>query len=415
MGEPRRASLDDLRIDREAPARRPWRRWVVVLGLAALALAIAFLAFDRGAAAEVTVAPVRSAAAGDPGAADDTVLDASGYVTARRRSTISSKVTGRIDEVLVEEGMRVAAGQPLARLDASQARAQLALAAAQLDAARRALDETAVRLAQARVDLRRQESLVADGIATPAAVDAARAEVDALAARLEVGRGDVEVARRAEGVRRQDLADTVIRAPFDGIVVSKDAQPGEMISPISAGGGFTRTGVCTLVDMASLEIEVDVNESFIQRVEPGQRVVAVLDAYPDWKIPAHVITSVPTADRQKATVKVRIGFDEIDRRVLPDMGVKVSFLEEAPAGEAPAAALLVPRAAVRGTGGDAHVFVVADGRARRRPVHLGAERGDDVEVRSGVGAGEPVVVAGPQGLADGERVTVRRGAREEGR
>jgi RND family efflux transporter MFP subunit len=257
------------------------------------------------------------------------VLEASGYVTARRRSTISSKVTGRIEEVLVEEGMRVEAGQPLARLDDAQAAALLALAEAQLGAARGAVEETRVRLAEAHLERERQASLVASGVAAPAALDAARAEADSLAARLALGGDEVAVAQRQVAVRRQDLRDTVIRAPFAGMVVSKDAQPGEMISPMSAGGGFTRTGICTLVDMASLEIEVDVNEAYIQRVRPGQRVAAVLDAYPELTLPAHVITTVPTADRQKATVKVRIGFDQLDERVLPEMGVKVTFRDAA--------------------------------------------------------------------------------------
>ncbi|HMB52846.1 MAG TPA: efflux RND transporter periplasmic adaptor subunit [Thermoanaerobaculia bacterium] len=346
MDDARHPSLDDLRIDRGAVPPRRRRGWIVALaavavaaaGLLAASVGVARLSPDAAtpspsaAAAEPATAPATPAADTRPGA----VLDASGYVTARRRSTISSKVTGRIEQVLVEEGMEVAAGQPLARLDAGRARAELALAEATLAAARGALAETRVRLAEARTGLDRAERLHAAGILDPASLDARRAEADSLAARLAQGERQAAVAEGSVEVRRQDLADTVIRAPFAGIVVSKNAQPGEMISPVSAGGGFTRTGICTLVDMASLEIEVDVNESFIQRVEPGQPVEAVLDAYPRWRIPAHVITSVPTADRQKATVKVRIGFDEIDRRVLPDMGVRVSFYDT-PAAVAPAA------------------------------------------------------------------------------
>lgn len=403
----RRPSIDELRIDRDRSPRRS-ARWlialVVVLSLAAIA---GWGLSARGGAAEVVVAPVRVEAGGPAGAS--AVLDASGYVTARRRSTISSKVTGQVEEVYVEEGMRVEAGQPLARLDAAQTRARLALAESQLGAARGALAEIEVRLAEARVDLRRAESLLESGVQTRSAVDAARAEVESLAARLELGRREVEVAVRGVGVERQVLGDLVIRAPFTGIVVSKDAQPGEMISPVSAGGGFTRTGICTLVDMDSLEIEVDVNESFIDRVTPGQRVAAVLDAYPDWRIPGHVITTVPTADRQKATVRVRIAFDEIDARVLPEMGIKVSFFEERPEGEAaaPGRRLLVPRDAVRSAaGGEAHAFVVTDGRAVRRAIRPGTVRGDEVEVEGGLAAGELVVVGGPAGLEDGQRVEV---------
>ena len=413
MDGERRATLADLTIDRDRRTRPGITRWLVAGIALVAALAAAGLWWQgRTAAAEVTTATVRRGEpAGGPGAAGTAVLDASGYVVARRRSTISSKVTGRIEEVLIEEGMRVEEGQPLARLDASQARAQLALAEAQAAAAASALEETRVRLAEARLELGRQERLLGEGISTPSAVDAARAEVDSFAARLAVGSEELSVARRAAAVRRQDLADTVLRAPFAGIVVSKDAQPGEMISPVSGGGGFTRTGLCTLVDMGSLEIEVDVSESFIDRVRPGQPVVAVLDAYPDWQVPAHVITTVPTADRQKATVKVRIAFDEIDQRVLPEMGVKVRLLEPTPTGPAaaaPAAApLLVPRAALRdGEGGESYVLVVADERLRRRVVRPGRERGDEVEIEGGLAAGERVVVAGPDGLDDGDRVRV---------
>src|ERR1043166_8330743 len=203
------------------------------------------------------------------------------------------------------------------------------------------------------------------------------------------------------------LDDMVVRAPFDGVVISKDAQPGEMISPVSAGGGFTRTGIGTIVDMRSLEIEVDVNETYINRVKDGQKVESVLDAYPDWRIPSHVITTIPSADRQKATVKVRIAFDALDPRILPDMGVKVSFLADNPApGQAPAAPrVIVPKAAVRSLDGKAIVFVLKDNRVERRAVGVGLENGDQIELVSGVSAGERVVVDGPTTLKDGDKET----------
>ena len=225
---------------------------------------------------------------------------------------------------------------------------------------------------------------------------------------------------------RGNLDDTIVRAPFSGIVITKDAQPGEMISPVSAGGGFTRTGIGTIVDMSSLEIEVDVNETYINRVVPRQKVEAVLDAYPDWRMPAHVITTIPSADRQKATVKVRIAFDPsagsgspraqsrgeaLDARILPDMGVKVSFLRDAPAaGQAPSApAVIVPKAAVRSADGKTIVFVLAsEDRVERRAVKIGLETGDQVEIVSGVRAGERVVVDGPQTLKDGDKVKVQQ-------
>jgi len=249
-------------------------------------------------------------------------------------------------------------------------------------------------------------------VVSQAELDSAQAEVDSLAARQEAQEDEIVVADRRIDVWRQELSDREIRAPFDGVVVSKDAQPGEMVSPVSAGGGFTRTGVSTLVDMGSLEIEVDVNEAYIRRVEPGQRVEATLDAYPDWKIPARVIAIVPTADRQRATVRVRIGFDELDPRILPDMGVKVAFRE--PAGDgaatAPAAAgtaprgVMIPAEALREDRGIDVVFVLEEGTVERRAVEVGDASGGDVTVLSGLSAGERVVVEGPDALADGGRV-----------
>jgi len=280
-----------------------------------------------------------------------------------------------------------------------------------LGAARGALAETEARLAKARLDRARAERLVADAVAPQDQLDAAATEVDALAARLALERDRVEVAGREAALQRIALDDTVIRAPFAGVAISKNAQPGEMISPISAGGGFTRTGVCTLVDMESLEIEVDVGESYIQRVHPDQRVEAVLDAYPDWRIPARVITTIPAADREKATVKVRIAFDRLDPRILPDMGVKVSFLDPraaaAPADE-PRSRLLIPRAAVREEAGESRVWVVAEGRVADRAVELGAldrdGAGDRVQVLSGLAAGERVVVESSGELSEGQEV-----------
>ncbi len=301
-------TLEALRIDREAkqPGGRPGLLWGVLAALLVLVLAGSWYWWRMRAPVEVRAVTVEQPSQG-PGAG--TVLNASGYVTARRRATVSSKVTGRVVEVLVEEGMQVHRGQVLARLDPTTAERALALAEAELDAARRAVAEYEVRLDQARLNAGRMRRLLSEGIATEAQRDDADAEVKALEARLALATEQVRVSERQVALRQADLADTVIVAPFSGVAISKDAQPGEMISPVSAGGGFTRTGICTLVDMESLEIEVDVNESYIHRVADGQRVEAVLDAYPDWRIPAHVITTVPTADRQKATVLVRIGFD----------------------------------------------------------------------------------------------------------
>ena len=403
--------LKELRIDRSEKATGGsggGSRWPWILVFLLLLAGAAWWFLLRGETTpEVQVASVRQVS---PAAAmaRSSVLDASGYVTARLQATVSSKVTGKILEVWVEEGLVVEEGQLLARLDDATARRQLALSEAQLSSAKSSVAETEVRLAEAELNLERTQRLVEGEVASQADLDAALAARDALAARLVSSREEVEVAGRVVELRRQELSDTEIRAPFSGVAVTKNAQPGEMISPVSAGGGFTRTGVCTLVDMNSLEIEVDVNESYIGRVKPGQKVTATLDAYPDWQIPASVITTVPTADRQKATVRVRIAFDQLDPRILPDMGVKVSFLEEGAVAtvddEAPPK-LFIPSGAVREDGEQAVVFVLQGEVVERRAIQVQGESGDEVEVLSGLRAGEKVVL-GEITLKDGDRVRI---------
>jgi RND family efflux transporter MFP subunit len=403
--------LASLKIDHGARAGGGGRGgWIALVVIVLLVLGAGGTWFW---AQRVQAAPVKTTtvtASTGAGAAAGAVLNASGYVTARRRATVSSKVTGKVLEIFVEEGKAVKKGQVLARLDDSQMRAGLAVARAQLAAARRGTAEDEARLKEAERQLNRLNQLVNEKVVGRAEVDTAEATVDSLKARIEMSKQQVEVAQSQVSAQEIDLMDTVVRAPFDGVAISKDAQPGEMISPVSAGGGFTRTGICTIVDMSSLEIEVDVSESYINRVKPEQPVEAVLDAYPDWRIPAHVITSVPTADRQKATVKVRIGFEQLDPRILPDMGVKVSFLSERPTEtpEAqPKARLMVPKTAVRADGGQTVVFVVKDDRVERRAVKAGAEQGDQVEIVSGLSSGERIVVEGHGTLADGSRVKER--------
>ena len=404
-------TLEGLRIDREerdasGSGRGAWIAGTIVVLLLAAAAGW-WLLRPRGKEVRTVAARERSGAAAGPG----TVLNASGYVTARRAATVSAKITGKVSQVLVEEGTAVKEGQVLARLDDATAQRALALAEAQLASARRALSETQVRIRQAELQRRRLQKLAAQGVSSQSDLDVANADADSLAAHLQAQREDVAVAERQVGVARQAIDDTVIRAPFSGVAVTKDAQPGEMISPVSAGGGFTRTGICTLVDMKSLEIDVDVNESYIHRVHPGQKAQAVLDAYPDWTIPAHVITVIPTADRQKATVRVRLAFEELDPRLLPDMGVKVSFLadpSEAAGGAAPGKPqLVVPRAAVKKNGDQDVVFVVSGGRAERRSVRLSPAAGDEAVVVSGLAGGEQVVVEGPADLADGDAVRAK--------
>lgn len=404
-------TLEGLRIDRDereasGSGRGAWIAGTIVILLLAAAAGW-WLLRPRGKEVRTVAARERSGAAAGSG----TVLNASGYVTARRAATVSAKITGKVSEVLVEEGTAVKEGQVLARLDDATAQRTLALVEAQLASARRALSETEVRIRQAELQRRRLQKLAAQGVSSQSDLDVANADADSLAAHLLAQREDVAVAERQVGVARQAIDDTIIRAPFSGVAVTKDAQPGEMISPVSAGGGFTRTGICTLVDMRSLEIDVDVNESYIHRVHPGQKAQAVLDAYPDWTIPAHVITVIPTADRQKATVRVRLAFEELDPRLLPDMGVKVAFLadpSEAAAGAAPGKPqLVVPRTAIKKNGDQDVVFVVSGGRAERRSVRLSPAAGDEAVVVSGLAGGEQVVVEGPADLADGDAVRAK--------
>ena len=337
------------------------------------------------------------------------VLNASGYVTARRRATVSSKITGKVIEVNVEEGMAVKEGQILARLDDQTMRAGLALAEAQLEATRRATHENEVRLKEARQNQQRYQSLVKDGFATQADVDRFKAEGDSIEARMMVLREQVKVGERQIALQQTEMDNTIIRAPFSGIAISKNAQPGEMISPVSAGGGFTRTGICTIVDMRSLEVEVDVNEAYIGRVRPNQDVTAVLDAYPDFQIPARVITTVPTADRQKATVLVRIAFKKLDPRILPDMGVKVTFLRAADDTTVVVArgTALAPKAAIKTEGASTIAFVLIGDTVERRAVKAGGMDGDRIEILAGLTAGERVVIAPPPQLANGMKVRIR--------
>jgi RND family efflux transporter MFP subunit len=411
------STLDSLKIDRQAASREPSsaRGWLVAVAVAIAVVAGAgywFLLREQPLVAELATATAAPASTGASSAA--AVLNASGYVVARREATVSAKVTGKIAAVLIEEGMVVDEGQLLAQLDDQTLRPQLELAQTQLEARRAELAEVVVRRAEAERERTRLERLRTENLSSERDVDRAQSEVAALAARLAALERAVDVAEATVRVRAQDIEDLEVRAPFSGVIVSKDAQPGEMVSPISAGGGFTRTGIATLVDLDSREIEVDVNESFINRVQAGQKTEATLDAYPDWIIPSHVINIVPTADRQKATVKVRIGFDALDPRILSNMGVKVSFLDssndEGPgtgSGAAPSRpAVRLPASAVVRDGSTGIVWRVRADRAERVAVRVGAERSGQVEVLAGVSAGDVVVVTPPSTLREG--MIVRR-------
>ena len=402
------ALLGQLKIDRDLqPQKGGAGRWVVV-GIVLVALgAGAFFLFRPAAAIPVKAAT--AIAASSASASSASVLDASGYVVARRQATVSSKVTGKVTELLIEEGRAVKEGQVLARLDDSNARAALALAESQGDAARAAQSEIKAQLIEADRQLRRMKDLHDRKLVSDAALDNAQATADTLKARVEAAAQNVKVADRGVSVQRRLLDDTVVRAPFAGMITVKNAQIGEMISPLSAGGAGTRTGIGTLVDMDSLEIEVDVNENFINRVQGGQKVEAVLNAYPDWRIPCNVIAVIPTADRSKATVKVRIGIAAKDSRIIPDMGVRVSFLPEEKAGAAAAEAprgVLIPADAIKDDNGAKVVFVIQGDKVERRAIGAGPARGAQVQVNAGLASGDRVAVGDLSKLADGTRVDV---------
>jgi RND family efflux transporter MFP subunit len=352
---------------------------------------------------EVVVAVVEKPANGP-----QALLNASGYVTPQRRATVAAKITGRVTGVFFEEGLHVHTGFILATLDDSDAQKALASAKADRDATQAGIADLQVQLKNAQLELHRAQELQAAGVQTQEALDNARMAADSLKAKIALAQEQVVAAVARIQEAQQVVDNCIIRAPFDGIIVSKDAQVGEMVSPVSAGGGFTRTGIATIVDMNSNEIEVDVNEAYIARVRPGQDVTAVLDAYPDWEIPCRVRTIIPTADRQKATVKVRITFKKLDPRILPDMGIKVTFLgDEAKKAQAPAA-LTVPQNAVRLDGGSKIVFIVKDDRAERRAVRVGANRGSETEILAGLTPGDTVVVGGPADLRDGQAIAIKR-------
>ena len=398
--------INELKIDRStAPAgSRSWRWLVPALVLLAAGLGWWIFAPDNMGSVLVETDTARR----PPSlAAASSVLDASGYVVARREATVSAKLTGKVAEILVEEGMAVEKDQIVARLDAATQQAQLDLAEAQVGSAQASLVEIEAQLRAARLERDRQRDLAERDLASESSLDVAEAAFDELAARLETGHQNVEVAARNVALAEDALANMTIRAPFGGVVVSKNAQPGEMISPVSAGGGFTRTGICTIVDMDSLEIEVDVNEAYIQRVKPAQRVSATLDAYPDWQIPSEVIAIVPTADRQKATVRVRIGFLERDERILRDMGVKVAFLgSEAPAQtEREIQGVLITGEALRSDERGDFVWRISNSLVERRSITLsGSSDRDRVLVVDGLAIGDTVVRSSEEPLVAGQRI-----------
>ena len=376
---------------------------VIFAGIVATAFAL------RNQKPIVEVARAAKPDAGGP----QTALNASGYVTPRRRATIAAKITGRVMGVYFDEGTRVKEGQLLATLDDSDYKRTLDSAKADRNASQAAIADLEVQLRNAEIQLKRAQQLQESGIQTQEALDNARTAADSLRAKIALTREQVAAAESRIAVAQQAVDNCTIRAPFPGIVVSKDAQVGEMVSPVSAGGGFTRTGIATIVDMKSNEIEVDVNESYIARVKEGQLVKATLDAFPNDPYDAKVRTVIPTADRQKATVKVRISFLKLDDKILPDMGVKVAFLEdEKPAAKGkakgPEAVAFIPKGAVHRDSSASFVYVLRDGKVERRAVSLGMDRGSDIAVMAGLTPGDSVVVKAPESLHDGDKVEIRQ-------
>ncbi|HZT05014.1 MAG TPA: efflux RND transporter periplasmic adaptor subunit [Steroidobacteraceae bacterium] len=404
--------IHQLRIDRsdreESGTGR--RKWWLPAGIAAFVIAAAaILLLTRNSAIEVSEA---TAVAASASAAPAAILQATGYVTAEREATVSSQIQGQLTQVYVQEGEHVHRGDILARLDDSTQRAALQQADAQVAASEAQLRQVQVQLAQARRDLARDQALIGQHLVSEQALETVQTQAAALAAQELSQRRAVAVARAGQRAARVQEDYTVVRAPFEGVVVDKAAQMGETISPFFGGGGFTQTGIATIVDMTSREVDVDVNEAYIHRVSPGQPATAVLDAYPDWNIPAHVIAIVPTADKSKATVKVRIAFEKLDPKILPDMGVRVSFLQEksdpsgGTAAALPAGTVWVPASAVVQRDGRTVVFVVQGERAHAAAVTAGTSQGDMRAVQ-GIASGTAVVQAPPARLSDGERVAVK--------
>jgi len=403
--------LKELRIERhqrEDHGRNPGR-WLWIGG------AIVVLLLLLGGAAQLffghRAVTVQTATAVAPGAGSEAgaVLQATGYVTARRQATVSAQITGTLTAVLIEEGDHVTRGQVLARLDDSGYKAQLQAAKAQADSAHAQVAQIRTQLTQGSHDAARLESLAARGLVSKQAAEQARTQVDSLRAQLNAQQQQAKAADAQAAVAQVNFDYCVVRAPFSGVVTTKDAQVGEIISPLSAGGGFTRTGVGTIVDMDSLEIDVDVNEAYIGRIKPDMPADAVLDAYPDWKIPAHVVAIVPTADRGKATIKVRVALEKKDARVVPDMGARVSFLEEKTKAHASVPqGVLVPATAIVQRGGRSVVFVLDGGRVRQRTVSPAAQAYGDLRLLpAAVKPGDSVVVSPPAELRDGSDVQIK--------
>ena len=398
--------LASLRIDRADRSRPPGgrRRLLWIGGAVLLAVAAAIFALlrfgNRPVPVRTAIAQARGGGAGG--------LTANGYVVARTKASISSKIAGRLARLTVEEGDRVRRGDIIAWLDDAEYAAAVRQAESNVLNAEAAGIEAEARLVQARRDLERARTLFADSLVSAQNVQDAETAVDAAAAQARAAAARIQAAQAALGVARANLENTRIRAPFDGTVLRKDAEVGEVVAPSVAGTGLTRGAVVTMADLTTLEVEVDVNEAYIGEIRQDHPASIVLDAYPGASYAAHVRQILPTADRQKATVLVRVAFDSSDARVLPEMGGRVAFAADAgPAGGAPR--VMIPAAAVRNVAGADIVWIVTDGTVTRREIEAGPVSGDEREVRSGLRGGETLVLDPPDTLVDGARVRIENG------
>ncbi len=412
LDDEKKLLLQELRIDRgqrdqyseTRSGRGPWILAGVLLLVVLLGGAGAWYYVSQGKKIEVETATAVAPSA-NPGST--AILQATGYVTPRRIATVSAQITGALTQVLIEEGEHVKAGQVLAHLDDTAARAALAQSQAGVAAAQAALVNIEANLGQARRDLVRNEDLVERKLVSQQALETARTNVEMLEAQGHAQERQIDLSQAAMHGAQVQLDYTTVRAPFDGVITAKSAQPGEIVSPMSAGGGFTRTGVGTIVDMDSLEIEVDVNEAYINRVTADQPAQATLDAYPDWSIPAHVIAIIPTADRSKATVKVRVAIDQKDARILPDMGVRVSFESPKSAGGPPPKGVLIPATSIVQRGDKSVVFAIDGDHVHAHAVTAGLTFGD-LKLVQEVDSGTQIVRTPPAELSDGARIVLKQ-------
>ena len=415
------ADLSKLRINRDDPppaVRRALGRALWLTGAAVVIIAVVVIVGRRGGAVPIQVVTVSATTggegAGGGGGTDGAVaVVANGYVVARTKAAVSAKIPGRLAALNVSEGSHLEKGDVIARLENNDYAAAVGQAEAQLASAKATLIETQ----SDRDQLQREFVRVRDihsqnpNLVSTQEVESADSKARQADARVEAQQARVDAAAAALRVAQANLENTYIRAPFSGTVLRKEAEVGEVVAP-SVGGGLTRGAVVTMADLATLEVEVDVNEAYIARISSGQQARITLDAYPDTAFRGSVRQVVPTADRQRATVQVKVSIVDRDPRILTEMGAKVEFLEPPRAARAESAEvvqrprIMVPAAAVRSEEGRSIVWIIRDGRLQRRDVDAGPVSGNFREIRSGLSGGEQLLMAGVETPREGQRVKV---------